>query len=417
MSWDIDDISGQILWLDARTGATSAAWADQSATGATVAQATAANRPTIVPDGWFETMPVVRFDGTGDFFSITGLSHAASDYTFFVVANPSLLMERPYQYYIDIQTGRLIFAHVGKHDGAGGYYNGSAWMDYASATGPQIVTMRLDSTNGASIYRNGELMVSGKSYTQLAIGGNVKLGSFNASAGSLFQGDIAALAIYDTALSDDDMRLIVGKLAADWKLSEYLAADHPYTSARFPVPEWGSSFGPTYQSMIDSLASGYERREAVYGTINRAFDCRFEVQSLEDLQELLSFFMAHMGRAYTFRHRDWSDYTAESEFLTGSGSTWQLTKQYTAGNLVYNRTITRPVPWSVTLYDDGVAVDDANYSIDYTTGIVTYTPTGTLMADFEFDCLCRFDTDDLSQALSEYNLGSTVTVPLLEVGQ
>lgn len=44
MSLDIDDIAGQILWLDARTGATSAAWADQSATGATVAQATSANQ-------------------------------------------------------------------------------------------------------------------------------------------------------------------------------------------------------------------------------------------------------------------------------------------------------------------------------------------------------------------------------------
>lgn len=86
---------------------------------------------------------------------------------------------------------------------------------------------------------------------------------------------------------------------------------------------------------------------------------------------------------------------------------------------IYRRVINKPVNnSSCKIYKDGV-LQGEEYSIDFTTGIVSFDSSISqgerITADFEFDVPVRFDTDQLDLSLDSFACGSWQNIPLIEI--
>lgn len=103
-------------------------------------------------------------------------------------------------------------------------------------------------------------------------------------------------------------------------------------------------------------------------------------------------FKAARQAIHTFRFRDFTEYQLVDEPATQlTTTTFQVAKSYTAGAETHVRRITRPVS-PLALKVSGVAVV-SGYSIDYTTGIITFVspPAEPPTVTGEFDIPVRFD--------------------------
>jgi uncharacterized protein (TIGR02217 family) len=113
-----------------------------------------------------------------------------------------------------------------------------------------------------------------------------------------------------------------------------------------------------------------------------------------------------------------------------------LCKRYASGIFWVYRPITRPVPGTVVIHAsgvrDGVAFDlvvpptegassigVSGWSVHTNSGLVTFAsavPNGvSLHADFEFDCVARFDTDSMAMAVPGPVTLSWSGMPMVEV--
>ncbi|MCP3899113.1 MAG: DUF2460 domain-containing protein [Desulfobacteraceae bacterium] len=201
---------------------------------------------------------------------------------------------------------------------------------------------------------------------------------------------------------------------------------------RFPDDiSYGSTGGPGYSTDVITVNSGVESRNINWTQARHTYNIAFGVRDQTYLNELVAFFHAVKGKAYGFRYKDWSDFTSLPKEATidqeiseldqligvgdGSNKVFQLVKNYTYG-LVTTREINKPVNGTVKIAVDGI--DISNFSVNYTTGVVTLVsaPGDTLevTAGYEFDVPCRFDTDELSINLEMYQHGTT-DVPLVEL--
>lgn len=129
-----------------------------------------------------------------------------------------------------------------------------------------------------------------------------------------------------------------------------------------------------------------------------------------DIHTLIQFYMARSGSLFSFRFKDFTDFTTASDGVsahafdnvqigTGDGSTttFQLVKKYTSGGVTRTRNITKPVNGQVLIGINGVN-QASGWTVDDTTGIVTFTtaPTHThpVTAGFEFDNHVRFSKEN-----------------------
>ena len=197
---------------------------------------------------------------------------------------------------------------------------------------------------------------------------------------------------------------------------------------RFPDDiSFGSSGGPSYNTDVVTVISGAETRNINWLEARHTYNVAFGIRDQDYLTNLIEFFHAVKGKAYGFRFKDWSDYTSsgttditdtDQPIGVGDGITleFQLSKEYTVGLLAAYRDINKPVDGTVILALVGVPISASDYSIDYTTGVVTFTtaPSGLITAGYEFDVPCRFDTDTISINLEMYQHGTT-DVPIIEL--
>lgn len=120
-----------------------------------------------------------------------------------------------------------------------------------------------------------------------------------------------------------------------------------FHDVRFPEHiSYGSGGGPMFSTTIMALNSGFERRNINWATVRAAYEAMHGIKSREQMEELINFFYARMGRAYSFRYKDWSDYEIGPQIIgTGDGSTedFQLIKTYESGGFAYDRLISKPV--------------------------------------------------------------------------
>jgi len=173
-----------------------------------------------------------------------------------------------------------------------------------------------------------------------------------------------------------------------------------FKDIRFP-PEisFHAIGGPGFQTNIVSTNSGQEFRDSVWSLERGEWEVSHAVRLPEQYKPLQAFFRTVKGRAYSFRFKDWSDFTIEPgeivfTELDSSGTTLQIWKRYTFGEgtsaEIFDRKITKLV---ATPNISGGTVA----SVNLITGVVTMT-TGTptdITVPCEFDCHARFDTDKM----------------------
>ena len=215
-------------------------------------------------------------------------------------------------------------------------------------------------------------------------------------------------------------------------------------SPRFPTDlGYGSLGGPTYSTDIVRTGGGVEYSNANWSTPLYRFNAKYAIKTRVTALAVYNLVNAMKGRAGGFRVKDFFDYTSAANGVdsplindqaigTGTGATgytFQLVKNYTSGTETTIRDIKKPVVTAgVLLETDGdTRTEGVHYTVDYTTGIVTYpgfiANGDVVKAGFEFDVPCRFDTDDLSGMLfslasaagSDTDIVSYPDLPLTEI--
>lgn len=166
---------------------------------------------------------------------------------------------------------------------------------------------------------------------------------------------------------------------------------------------YGSEFGYSYNTEIDELSSGVERRNAQWDRPLGKYSVIFQNLKQSGIAAVVHAHHACKGRLIGFRLKDWSDFKAENETLgigDGTQKQYQLIKTYTFGALQNTRKIVKPVIDKVKLFANGTEITPS--AIDYTTGLVTVTaPSGeTLTWSGEFDVPVRFEDDELSLSIN-----------------
>lgn len=197
---------------------------------------------------------------------------------------------------------------------------------------------------------------------------------------------------------------------------------------RFPAcPKFGHTSSPDYSVTTVKTAGGWERRNANWDETLMRFELTVGPGPglIDEIQELLEYWHAVGGNEIGFRYKDPSDYKScrvgsnvaatDQPLIQITGSTYQLTKRYAAGAQTKDRSIRKPVTGTILIADDDtVKTETTDYTIDYTTGIVTllFSPvsTGDLTWGGEFDVPVRFDGQFPIQILDRFS--HTVTISL-----
>lgn len=202
---------------------------------------------------------------------------------------------------------------------------------------------------------------------------------------------------------------------------------------RFPPSlSFGAMGGPERRTEIVTLSNGFEERNTPWAQSRRRYDAGLGLRSLDDLEQIIAFFEARQGQMYAFRWKDWSDFkscpasrtVAFNDQVIGVGdgvtTSWPLIKTYRSGAHSVTRPITKPVAGTVRVaVQNDALTEDAQYRVDYATGIVTFDlpPSEGLdiTAGYEFDVPARFDTASIQINLASFNAGDVPSVPVIEV--
>ena len=196
-----------------------------------------------------------------------------------------------------------------------------------------------------------------------------------------------------------------------------------FIEIQFPTDiSYGATGGPVYSTDVVTMFSGHEQRNSNWKNARGKYNIASGVKTEAQWHNLIAFFRARRGKAIGFRFKDWSDYSASSQQIgigDGLKTEFQLVKYYTSGSAAVIREIKKPVSGTVRVYKNTNLRGDANYTVDYTTGIVSFAEppeAGIIItADFEFDVPVRFDTDELQISMDSYNSGSWNSIPLIEL--
>ena len=196
-----------------------------------------------------------------------------------------------------------------------------------------------------------------------------------------------------------------------------------FDEIRFPEDiSYGAIGGPQYFTDIVSTSSGGEYRNINYKDSKMKFNITYAIKTKEQIDKLLLFFRARLGRAIGFRYKDWSDFNAKNQLIgVGDGNTtrFQLKKIYKSGGSEFIRSIEKPVFNSVSIYFDDENVAHKYYSIDYTTGNIEFTKSvnigAKILTNFEFDVPVRFAIDYLPISIDGKNLYSCKEINLVEI--
>ena len=147
---------------------------------------------------------------------------------------------------------------------------------------------------------------------------------------------------------------------------------------RFP-PElsYYASGGPEHLTQIVETASGYEKRNVMWSYPRGRYNIAQAMKDQVGKDTVIAFFRAAQGRAQGFRFKDWGDYTDGGTGILGSGygtglPTQQMQKQYVQG-LTATRIIKKPIASALVVKRNGTTVSSGLYSLDATTGIITFT--------------------------------------------
>jgi uncharacterized protein (TIGR02217 family) len=190
--------------------------------------------------------------------------------------------------------------------------------------------------------------------------------------------------------------------------------------------QWGvgASGGSEFNTYEVVSASGFVYSNANWIDDLYSVDIGNRVILRSEKDYISSFFKNRKGKNQGFRFKNWTDYKGTNELLAapnGTNKIFQLYKNYSDGTDTYTKRIIKPVSGTLTVTDNGGAA--GAYTVDYTTGIITFTTAPisghVLRASFEFDLPVKFATDKFeltylqeTQQGGQYQMGS---LPIREV--
>ena len=176
----------------------------------------------------------------------------------------------------------------------------------------------------------------------------------------------------------------------------------------FPgCPKFGFSSSPLFSVEIVETAGAVEFRNEnwpqakrlILVTVGPGPGGEPEVERLRD------YYQAHGGPTDAFRTLDPTEFKScynretpsptDQPLILVTGTTYQLTKQYTAGSITRYRKIYKPYidddDGAIQVASNGTPLAGGAFSVDYTTGLVTTAAGGTLTWGGCFHIPTRFD--------------------------
>ncbi|UOF80025.1 glycoside hydrolase family protein [Caudoviricetes sp.] len=205
---------------------------------------------------------------------------------------------------------------------------------------------------------------------------------------------------------------------------------------------YGSRGGISHDTKIIELDGGSEERISRRGA-RMHFNAKYGIRTLSDLRAVQRFIRLREGATNGFRFKDWLDYASTTDggtladgaaantsnqdqvIGTGNGTNkiFQLSKTYTDGVYTKVRNVTKPISGTALLALGASAqTESTHYSIDYTTGIVTFVTAPTagtqVKAGFQYEAPVRFDEDAdqlLDVSVEAFNAGDLPDVGMTEL--
>lgn len=191
----------------------------------------------------------------------------------------------------------------------------------------------------------------------------------------------------------------------------------PFLDIAFPpFVARGATGGPSFSTNVVSLTSGAEERNILWANARGKWNISTGIRTREQMLDVIAFFHVVKGRAYSFRFKDWNDFSATNQLMVEVTPTiWQLVKRYAIGGFEHIRTITKPASSTVAVKIGGVPTTPSG--IDHLTGRVTFSsqPSSAPTANFEFDVPVRFDTDHLPVQANAFDQQVVSQIDLIEV--
>jgi uncharacterized protein (TIGR02217 family) len=192
--------------------------------------------------------------------------------------------------------------------------------------------------------------------------------------------------------------------------------------------EKGAGGGPQFNTVVMSLATGFEQRNIQWSQARAKYDVGYGIQTKTNFNIVRDFFYARFGRAHSFRFKDWGDFEMARQIIgqtDGATATFQVFKRYTSGALDYDRTIEKVVLDSESVWVNSVAISEGagatQYQLNDLTGVLTLGVTLAAQSGTDVEVLCefdvpvRFDTDQFDVTLETFEAGAIPSLPVVEV--
>lgn len=257
-----DDVSGQLMWMDASDTSTITvdgnnyvtSWNDKSSNTHTFTPVSAATGDT-PPLSNFEQLnglnTLTYEGGNSRGLSMSGdISATASDYIVIYVVDPDTVGSDVYL--TDNSDIRLVTTYYTTqgNNGIGFHPNSSgSWVVSGQSTSaPQINTFNLGNNSQSEAFLNGTSVVQG-SWIQRAIITDFFIGSRTDGTSKVIDGKLGEFIIYnrtETALQQK----LEGYLAHKWGLANNLPNDHPYKNSAPTVSDSGGGFPYTFPIIL-----------------------------------------------------------------------------------------------------------------------------------------------------------------------
>ena len=181
--------------------------------------------------------------------------------------------------------------------------------------------------------------------------------------------------------------------------------------------------GPSFSTDIVVTDSGKEQRTSNWSHPRRRWSVRYPHRGTSSFATLLAFFNIVRGKRHSFRFKDWWDFQEDRSYRithTGSLATFQLTKRYSIQGMHMDRVLYKPVSSSVAMFRGATELQTNLYSVDNTTGVVTFTPPLSLTstevsARCDFDVEARLDEDTMNLSTTSTQLASWERFNVIEV--
>ncbi len=210
-----------------------------------------------------------------------------------------------------------------------------------------------------------------------------------------------------------------------------------FHEVQFPTDiAYGSVGGPGFNTNVIVTDSGAEERIARWSDARHRYNAAYGIRTHDQLNAVKVFYYARSGVANGFRYKDFHDFTSslngrDTELATdvtigtgdASATTFQLIKTYISSPTTASRVITKPIAGTILIEVNDVAqTDGADYTINATTGIVTFTTVPgaghEITAGFQFDVPVRFGEEIdslLAMNYETFGSGGILDIPLIEI--